>query len=177
MRRAKGVSGIIATALLILITVVLAAAIWLYTQRFTQTGDVATAQALLVTNRYVGGKQNIIVDLAVTNTHNTRLQLVQIRLIGAGPGGTGIVNIPTTTTTPISFVTSVTFIGGTYNITISPPLASSEAWIEPRNVAHFTITLQRASGGQAPSEIGIQVVLRDDAGNIYTIQSNTLKVG
>ena len=177
MRRAKGVSAIIATALLILITVALAAAIWLYTQRFTQASDVATAQAVLVTNRYIGGAQNIVVDLAITNKHNTRLQLVQIRMIGAGPGGTGMLAIPSVPATAAFASTSgISFIGGTYAFIFSPALASGEAWIEPRDTVHFTITLQR-TGTSPPSEIGFQVVLKDDAGNIYTVQSNTLKVG
>jgi len=174
MRRAKGVSAIIATALLILIIVALAAAIWLYMQRFTQAG---AATANLVVNRYIDGIQNIVVDLAITNKHNTRLQLVQIRLVGAGPGGTGVNPVPTSpATTTFATANNIAFIGGTYDIIFSPALGGGEAWIEPREVKHFTITLRR-TGGQPPSELGFQVVLRDDAGNLYTIQSNTLKIG
>jgi len=168
VRRAKGVSPVVATAFLILISVALVAGLWFFASRMMGGGDVASAQAYLAASRFVGGQHVAVVNLDIDNLADSRLQVVEIRVTGIA-GGTASTASLTGGSGSISFGTA-----GSYSITVNP---APPQYVEPRGSYSFTITFTRGTGATAVlAEVSFVVRLRSDAGAEYTVTSNSVQI-
>jgi len=164
--RAKGVSPIVATALLILIAIALGVGMWLFASRLIGSGEVGTAHAYLASSRFVGGQHVAVVNLDIKNLADSRLQVQEIRvqaLIGASAA----------TATITSGSGSLSGGGTTYSITVNPTVGG---YIEPRGSASFVFTFTRSSTGSVLSEVSFVITLRSDSGATYTVASNSVMI-
>lgn len=156
----------VTAGLLILVAIALVGALYLFGQRFVEGSDVVQAQANLISNRYVSGKPTHVIAINLQSVSESRLTVTEITVIGVDNNGAPVTGILT---------------GGTgsipgYSVTISPPLGGPDASVDPNSNKQITLTFTGGAGGSAGTlvEVSFQVKLTDDAGNSYTVQTNSV---
>lgn len=174
MKRTKGLSMAVTAALLILVSIAIVAALWLYSQRFTQGGDVVQAQANLISNRWVSNKPIYTVDLSIQSKTQTRLHLKEIDIIVTDKSGATKVAKITESSGRSGATWQFNANGAPLSgatVTPAPPV-----YIQPNGITHLTISLT-GNTNTPVVEVAFQLILEDDAGNTYTVQTNSLTVG
>jgi hypothetical protein len=165
MRHVKGLSPAVTVALIILVSIAVVAALWLYSQRLTSGGNLVQAQANLITNRYVNNRPVHVIDISVQSKAQTRLQLTDIIIVGTMSDGSTVTG-------------NVTKGINGYTITVKPGVNDQYAYVQPNSEKHFTITMTGGGNNSNPLvEVSFQLVFKDDAGNTYTVQTNSITLG
>ena len=168
MRKTRGLSMAVTAALLILVSIALVASLWLYSNKFTSGGSVVQASANLISKRWVNNKPVYVVDIAIQSKADSRLTLSSLTVIytlkdgtthsqtvnvgggsGGGGGGSGI------------------------GITVTP---SNNVAVDPNSANHVTVTIT-GQGNNPVVEMSFQLVFQDEAGNTYTVQTNSVQTG
>ena len=171
-RKTKGLSTIVIMGLLILIGIVLAVGMYSYTKRYTKGSDVVTASAVVNGNSWVNGKPVYQVKLTLQSKAKTRLQVDTIRAIGTLKDGTAV---------------NTAFTGGTgtlgsgrttyYQVQIVPAPRSNDAWLTPGSQKDFVLMFTGTDANHAIHSLSFQIVLKDDSGNTYTVQTGEVTFG
>lgn len=171
-RNTKGLSTIVVMGLLILIGIVLAIGMYTYSKRYTKGSDVVTASAELNGNSWVNGKPVYQIKLTFQSKASKRLQVDTIRVMGTYKDGTPIqADITGASATLRNGRTT------TYQVTVSPAARSPNAWLTPGSQKDFLLMFVGQSGNYPIHDLTFQIVLKDDSGNTYTVQTGTVTLG
>jgi len=88
--KARGISTVVATALLIVVAIALVVGLYFASQRFTQVENPVQVQALKVQSSYSGGNHISVISLRIVSRLDRPLYLNSIEAIYTQGGGTGV---------------------------------------------------------------------------------------
>jgi hypothetical protein len=154
----KGMSPAVTTALLILVSIAVVAAIYMYAARLSGGSDVVTAQATLITSRYVRGNPVYVIDIGIQSKAKNRLHFANMTIITTDTAG----NVNTMVYSPSSSSSSSS------PIKVDPANFS----IDPNKEQHVTVALT----GTPLTSVSFKLYFTDDAGNVYSVSTNEVQV-
>lgn len=161
--RVRGISPVVAVAILILVAIIAGVAIWYQMQKY-KAGENVMLQAYKIQNKYVSGKQIVVVGLRITPQTDRQLTISEIKSIITFSDGT----VETVSYTP------GTGWGTSTNLDTTSSSISGAMTLNPGTSTELTITLV-PSAGQIVS-VSFQVTFTDPAGNTYTFSSNEVSL-
>jgi len=144
----KGISGVVAAALLILVSIGLVAALYLSVARTTSVSGGVVAQASLVNEQATANGVGYVVQLTISNKGNAVAKIDDIKAIFTSPNGTDVVDLANA------------------GATISP---SPSTPINPGKTVSYIL----AFNGPEASSITFQITL-DVGGNTITVSTNPI---
>ena len=176
MRLRRGISNTVATALLIVVAIALAVAIYFGSQGMVSTSDYVQVQGFKVQNKYV-----------VTNGQQVQIVVAGLRLIPKTDNPLTIKQITVTVTysdgnTETGTITYDPATGqwGTWNglPNINPQTPQGPGTISPGNTVELLFTFRNANVATSGHIVSLsfQVVVEDPTGAEYSFSSNEISL-
>jgi len=172
MRKIRGTSYVVAAAIMIVVAIALAVALYFVSQRFTSVGNWAQVQAYQVQNKFTAGQQIAIVGIRISSRANSPLYLRGI-LIRATPATGGAPAL-------IQYTTSLTAAG-----TVALVMPTSIAGVAPVTSAYFDgvatimpgqtveISVTLTAGVSNPiGSVAFTIILADPSGTTQSFTTN-----
>jgi len=167
-KKHRGMSMAVTAGLLITVAIAFVVALWYYNSQYAQATDFITAQATLITSRYINNNPVYVVDIAVSSKVDTRLYVDKIDVIytmSNGDSGTATIELGGTTSTTITG----------YTVKVTP---NEKVPVDPGSTAHITLTFTGTGTTAQPIvEMSFRLTLVDDAGNTYSVTTNSVSTG
>ena len=160
--KAKGISTVVATALLIVVAIALVAGLYFASQRFTQVENPVQVQALKVQSTYAGANQISVVSLRIVSRLDRPLYFNALEVIYTQGSTSG-----TATTGTATASASGTSWGSSGVITrVSGPTS-----VAPGATVELAVTLTASSTSPILNAV-FRIQARDPAGATYSFTSN-----
>ena len=166
MRKTKGISLVVTAMLLVMISIALAVGLWIYAQRYTKGGSPIQAQLNVISNRYINNVPVYTLSLLAQSKSVKTLQIVSIKIIGTTSSGKAMI---------LTISNGNQTIGASYSASVSPSLPYT---INPNSQTELALTIAGNNANvSALASVSVQITLKNNAGNTYTVQTNAVQLG
>jgi len=176
MRKIHGTSYVVAAAIMIVVAIALAVALYFASQRFTQTGNWAQVQAYQIQNKFTASNQVATVGIRIIPRSNSPLYLKGIiaRFTYASGGAPIVTPLTTVAATPATSVpalpTSIAVQGQSITAYID-----GVATIVPGQTVELSVTFTAPVSNPVGS-VSFTIILADPTGTTQTFTTNEVSL-